>query len=446
MKLLASQQTTPQHNPAAPDFTPATPTSEASPAITSTAASSGITTPAVMDISSASPVTQDRHPLTAHFPWDDYATMVDLQLAREKQLIQLRMSVFLDTLGIAHDTSLTVDEVLDELQTHFKNQRNEALRRQLLCCKQKEGETFSDLAEEVNLCSGDPVTCVEAQLKMYLLMRVKYEELVQHLISLHADVSLQDMVTYCRSFEATKDAVSAIHSSPSQLCAIISYQKRKQRDKATRSSPPRSQSKPSSPKADSCCSCNRRHDLGKCPAKEDSCMNCGHRGHWPQTARFPAKDVMLQDGTLRQDIKISDASGHRRRCHNHCQEASRTARNSKQQPTAPRVHYYLHIRHCQELAIVSPQFPKPIMEVKHATGVPSHTSLTYQHRLLQENISYRVTLSSQYFTTTDALYGYWQHELAEEDQHLTTFILPYGRYKHRRGPMGFSATGDVYCC
>jgi len=169
--------------------------------------------------------------------------MVDLQkLAREKQLIQLRMSVSLDvqrtlehTLGIAHDTSLTVDEVLDELQKHFKNQRNEALRRrELLCCKQKEGETFSDfyvrlkdLAEEVDLCSGDPVTCAEAQLKMILLMGVKNEELVQHLISMHADASLQEMVTCCRSFEATKDAASAIHSSPSQLCAVSSY-KRKQ--------------------------------------------------------------------------------------------------------------------------------------------------------------------------------------------------------------------------
>ena len=103
--------------------------------------------------------------------------MVDLQkLPREKQLIQLRMSVSLDmqrtlehTLGIAPDTPLTVDEVLDKLQTHFKNLRNEALqRREFLSCKQKDGESFSDfyvrlksLAEEVDLCSSDPVTCAE---------------------------------------------------------------------------------------------------------------------------------------------------------------------------------------------------------------------------------------------------------------------------------------------
>ncbi|XP_076032421.1 uncharacterized protein LOC143020148 [Oratosquilla oratoria] len=56
-----------------------------------------------------------------------------------------------------------------------------------------------------------------------------------------------------------------------------------------------------------------------------------------------------------------------------------------------------------------------------------------------------VTPSARFFTTADALHGYWQIDLAEEDQHLTTFITPYGRYKHCRGPMGFAATGDAYC-
>ena len=45
----------------------------------------------------------------------------------------------------------------------------------------------------------------------------------------------------------------------------------------------------------------------------------------------------------------------------------------------------------------------------------------------------------------NALCGYWQIELAEEDQHLTTFITPYGRYQYCRGPMGFAATGDAFC-
>ncbi|XP_068241310.1 uncharacterized protein [Palaemon carinicauda] len=45
----------------------------------------------------------------------------------------------------------------------------------------------------------------------------------------------------------------------------------------------------------------------------------------------------------------------------------------------------------------------------------------------------------------DALCGYWRIPLAEEDQALTTFITPYGRYRYLRSPMGFSGSGDAYC-
>ena len=56
-----------------------------------------------------------------------------------------------------------------------------------------------------------------------------------------------------------------------------------------------------------------------------------------------------------------------------------------------------------------------------------------------------VTPSARFFTTADALHGYWQMELAEEDRHLITFITPYGCFYHCPGPMGFAATGDAYC-
>ncbi|XP_064111351.1 uncharacterized protein LOC135218832 [Macrobrachium nipponense] len=56
-----------------------------------------------------------------------------------------------------------------------------------------------------------------------------------------------------------------------------------------------------------------------------------------------------------------------------------------------------------------------------------------------------VDSTAKFFTYADALHGYWQMELAEEDRHLTTFITPYGRFQHCRGPMGFAATGNAYC-
>lgn len=55
-----------------------------------------------------------------------------------------------------------------------------------------------------------------------------------------------------------------------------------------------------------------------------------------------------------------------------------------------------------------------------------------------------VSSSVRYFAA-DALGRYWQLGLAEEDQHLTTFITPYGHFMHCHGPMDFAAMGDVYC-
>ncbi|XP_047481642.1 uncharacterized protein LOC125034045 [Penaeus chinensis] len=57
----------------------------------------------------------------------------------------------------------------------------------------------------------------------------------------------------------------------------------------------------------------------------------------------------------------------------------------------------------------------------------------------------RIKPKARYFSTLDALYGYWQIPLEERDQHLTTFITLYGRFRFCRGPMGFVATGDEYC-
>ena len=50
----------------------------------------------------------------------------------------------------------------------------------------------------------------------------------------------------------------------------------------------------------------------------------------------------------------------------------------------------------------------------------------------------------KYFTTMDALKGYWQIPIAEDAQPLTTFITPWGRYKFCRAPMDLSSTGDKY--
>ena len=49
-----------------------------------------------------------------------------------------------------------------------------------------------------------------------------------------------------------------------------------------------------------------------------------------------------------------------------------------------------------------------------------------------------------YFTTIDALSGYWQVPLAPECQELTTFITPFGRYMFRRAPFGICSISEHY--
>ena len=62
----------------------------------------------------------------------------------------------------------------------------------------------------------------------------------------------------------------------------------------------------------------------------------------------------------------------------------------------------------------------------------------YPTRSPSEVVS-NIAPSSKFFTTLDAVKGYWQVLLEEESQILTTFITPYGRFKFLRAPMGLSS-------
>ena len=81
--------------------------------------------------------------------------------------------------------------------------------------------------------------------------------------------------------------------------------------------------------------------------------------------------------------------------------------------------------------------PKPNGGVRIATDLsylnkqisrPAHTSPTPFAAIR------RADPQVPYFTTVVSLQGYWQLELAEEEQPLTTFITPYGRFKTSAAP------------
>ena len=47
-------------------------------------------------------------------------------------------------------------------------------------------------------------------------------------------------------------------------------------------------------------------------------------------------------------------------------------------------------------------------------------------------------------TVLDAWKGYHSVPIHPDDQHLTTFITPWGRYRYKTVPQGYVASGDGY--
>ena len=49
------------------------------------------------------------------------------------------------------------------------------------------------------------------------------------------------------------------------------------------------------------------------------------------------------------------------------------------------------------------------------------------------------------FAKLDALWGYYQIEVAEESRYITCFITEFGTYEYCRAPMGLNSSGDEFC-
>ena len=56
-----------------------------------------------------------------------------------------------------------------------------------------------------------------------------------------------------------------------------------------------------------------------------------------------------------------------------------------------------------------------------------------------------IPASTACFAKLDATHGYFQIPLDEEASRLTTFILPSGRFRYLRAPMGLSSSSDEWC-
>ena len=61
------------------------------------------------------------------------------------------------------------------------------------------------------------------------------------------------------------------------------------------------------------------------------------------------------------------------------------------------------------------------------------------------DIMQNIPSNTKVFAKLDALQGYHQVPLDPESRHFTTFLLPMGKYRYKRGPMGLRSTSDVFC-
>ena len=63
-----------------------------------------------------------------------------------------------------------------------------------------------------------------------------------------------------------------------------------------------------------------------------------------------------------------------------------------------------------------------------------------------QEILQAIPKEAKYFAKLDAVHGYFQLGLDEESSKLTTFLLPQGKFRYLRAPMGLNASSDEWCC
>ena len=99
---------------------------------------------------------------------------------------------------------------------------------------------------------------------------------------------------------------------------------------------------------------------------------------------------------------------------------------------------------------ISPAFFVP----KNYGNIRQVTDFSYLNKFIKRpihpfpsanDIMQNIPSDTKFFAKLDAIQGYHQVPLAEDCRHLTTFLLPMGKYRYKRGPMGLLSTSDVFC-
>ncbi|KAK4316350.1 hypothetical protein Pmani_012479 [Petrolisthes manimaculis] len=76
------------------------------------------------------------------------------------------------------------------------------------------------------------------------------------------------------------------------MCAVSTYKKQKKQEKTQPQKHNSGSQSPTTAPFYQCKYC--RHSAGKCPAKEVTCGNCGHKGHWAKAENCPAREAQCR--------------------------------------------------------------------------------------------------------------------------------------------------------
>ena len=167
--------------------------------------------------------------------WEDFVKLSSLEsLPRDQQLAYLRQTLSNDmkdllrhNLDVPEDTQLPLDDVLKRIEDHMKSQRGFHLRCfQFNQCHQISGESFDTflvrlrkLASEAELCSS----CIDRRIIERIIVGIEDEELRTELLSKKPDATLDEIVTFARSFVTARNTASELKSK--SVNATSTYKK-----------------------------------------------------------------------------------------------------------------------------------------------------------------------------------------------------------------------------
>jgi hypothetical protein len=94
--------------------------------------------------------------------------------------------------------------------------------------------------------------------------------------------------------------------------------------------------------------------------------------------------------------------------------------------------------------VLAPKKNGKVRIVTDFTALNRHATRPHHPMRTPKDAVDAVSPKDRYFSTLDAVQGYWQIPLAKESRPLTTFICSEGRFQYCRAPMGLLSTGDEY--